>query len=174
MAFTHTKKVYIGSFIKARIRVRIRPKRSGSGSATLPSANINRLKIAGDPACAEAWWKVFLHGACAGQGGKLSEDLSADIYPGKKKVPLCRYCMEPKLAKEGNFLRTFQQIFTQVPKKNAFLYGDYEVYAAMEENFLRAFQEIFTQVRRRMFFYKEIMQPRRRTSFGPFSSYLLW
>jgi hypothetical protein len=30
LAFTHTKKVYIGSFIKARIRIRVRPKRSGS------------------------------------------------------------------------------------------------------------------------------------------------
>jgi hypothetical protein len=49
MAFTHTKKVYIGSFIKARIRIRIRSqmsgsesgsdqKRTGSGSATLHAA----------------------------------------------------------------------------------------------------------------------------------------
>jgi hypothetical protein len=30
MAFTHTKKVYTQSFIKARIRIRIRSKRSGS------------------------------------------------------------------------------------------------------------------------------------------------
>jgi hypothetical protein len=30
MAFTHTKKVEIWLFIKARIRIRIQPKRSGS------------------------------------------------------------------------------------------------------------------------------------------------
>jgi hypothetical protein len=31
----HTKKVYIGSFSKARIQIRIPPKRCRSGSATL-------------------------------------------------------------------------------------------------------------------------------------------
>jgi hypothetical protein len=35
MAFTHTKKVDIGSFIKARIRIRIWSQKSGSVSATL-------------------------------------------------------------------------------------------------------------------------------------------
>jgi hypothetical protein len=32
MAFTHTKKVKIGSFLKAKIRIRIRSQTSGSGS----------------------------------------------------------------------------------------------------------------------------------------------
>jgi hypothetical protein len=32
MAFTHTKKVDIGSFIKAKIRIRVRSQTSGSGS----------------------------------------------------------------------------------------------------------------------------------------------
>jgi hypothetical protein len=52
MAFTHTKKVDIGSFIKARIRIRIRSQTSvsgsdqkgpnpiGSGSVTLPVISI--------------------------------------------------------------------------------------------------------------------------------------
>jgi hypothetical protein len=41
MAFTHTKKVKILSFIKARIRIRIRPKRPGSG--------FDRIRIRPDP-----------------------------------------------------------------------------------------------------------------------------
>jgi hypothetical protein len=57
MAFTHTKKVYIGSFIKARIQIRSQTSGSGSdqkgpdptgsvsGSATLTYTNFAGVKL---------------------------------------------------------------------------------------------------------------------------------
>jgi hypothetical protein len=47
MAFTHTEKVKIGSFIRARIRIWIQSQTSGSGcgSATLPTGVPKQISI---------------------------------------------------------------------------------------------------------------------------------